>query len=191
VLASVAALPFLEAGVCVVSERVQVILLSQIALERGACMVEPLTAAATAGVVMNYVLPAIRDLGEKVLEASEVSVSNAVVGFGKRLLHALLDRRAQAAQSSREVVALRKGLERRVLALARDPAQQKAASQLEGAIEDLLMADSSLLASFATLLEKAPQTTVRQRDRSSYVGGDNSGTVITGDSNSVTYGPRP
>lgn len=41
-------------------------------------MVEPLTAAATAGVVMNYVLPAIRDLGEKVLEASEVSVSNAV-----------------------------------------------------------------------------------------------------------------
>jgi hypothetical protein len=105
-------------------------------------MVEALTAAATAGVAMKYVLPAIRDLGEKVLEASEDSVSNAVVGFGKRLLLVLLGRRAQADQSTPEVVALRKGIERRVLAVARDPAQQKAASQLEAAIEDLLMADS-------------------------------------------------
>jgi hypothetical protein len=154
-------------------------------------MVEAFTAAAAAGVVMKYVLPAIRDLGDKVLEASEDSVSNAVVGFGKRLLHALLGRRAQAGQSRPEVVALRKGIERRVLALARDPAQQKAASQLEGAIEDLLMADSRLLASIAALLERAPQATVRQGDRSSYVGGDNSGTVITGDGNTVRYGSRP
>jgi hypothetical protein len=116
-------------------------------------MVEALTAAATAGVAMKYVLPAIRDLGEKVLEASEDSVSNAVVGFGKRLLLVLLGRRAQADQSTPEVVALRKGIERRVLAVARDPAQQKAASQLEAAIEDLLMADSSVLASIAALLE--------------------------------------
>ncbi len=34
-------------------------------------MMEPFTVAATAGVVMKYVLPAIRDLGEKVLETSE------------------------------------------------------------------------------------------------------------------------
>jgi phosphotransferase system HPr-like phosphotransfer protein len=154
-------------------------------------MVEAFTAAAAAGVVMKYVLPAIRDLGEKVLEASEDSVSNAVVGFGKRLLRALLGRRAQADQSIPEVVALRKGIERRVLVLARGPAQQKAASQLEGAIEDLLMADSSLLASIAALLEKAPEATVRQGDRSSYVGRDNSGTVITGDGNSVRYGSWP
>jgi hypothetical protein len=120
-------------------------------------MVEALTAATAAGVVMHYLLPAIRDLGEKVLEASEDSVSNAVVGFGRRLLHALLDRRAPADQSSLQVVALRKGIERRVLTLARDPAQQKAAGQLEGAIEDLLMADSSLLALIAALLEQAPQ----------------------------------
>jgi hypothetical protein len=154
-------------------------------------MVEALTAAAAAGVVMKYVLPAIRGLGEKVLETSEDSVSNAVVGFGKRLLRALLGLRAQAEQSSPEVTALRKGIERRVLALARDPAQQKAASQLEGAIEDLLMADSSLLASIAALIEKAPQATVWQGDRSSYVGGDSSGTVITGDGNTVMYGSRP
>jgi hypothetical protein len=154
-------------------------------------MVEALTAAAAAGVMMKYVLPAIKDLGEKVLEASEDSVSDAVVGFGKRLLRALLGRRAQADQSRPEVVALRNGVERRVLALARDPAQQKAASQLEGAIEDLLMADSGSLASIAALLERAPQATVRQGDRSSYVGGDNSGTVITGDDNTVRYGSRP
>jgi hypothetical protein len=107
------------------------------------------------------------------------------------LLRALLGRRAQADQSRPEVIALRKGVERRVLALARDPAQQKAASQLEGAIEDLLTADSGLLASIAALLDRAPQATVRQGGRSSYVGGDNSGTVITGDGNAVRYGSRP
>lgn len=154
-------------------------------------MVEALTAAAAAGVVMTYAVPAIRNLGERVLEASEDSVSNAVVGLGKRLLRALLGRRAHADESSPEVVALRKGIERRVVALARDPARQKAASQLEGAIEDLLMADPGLLASIAALLEQAPQATVRQGDRSSYVGGDNSGTVVTGDGNTVRYGAWP
>jgi hypothetical protein len=152
-------------------------------------MVEALTAAAAAGVVMRYVVPAIRDLGEKVLEASEDSVSDAVVGFGRRLLRALLGRRPPA-EPGPEAVALRNGIERRVLALARDPAQQKTASQLEGAIEDLLMADPSLLASVAVLLEEAPRATVRQGDRSSYVGGNNSGTIITGDGNTVGYGPR-
>jgi hypothetical protein len=53
------------------------------------------------------------------------------------------------------------------------------------------MADSGSLASIAALLERAPQATVRQGDRSSYVGGDNSGTVITGDDNTVRYGSRP
>ena len=78
-----------------------------------------------------------------------------------------------------------------MLVLVRAPAQQKAVSQLEGAIEDLLMADSRLLASIAALLETAPQAAVWQGDRSSYVGGDNSGTVITGEGNTVTYGSRP
>jgi len=154
---------------------------------------EPFTAAATAGVVMKYVLPAIRDLGEKVLETSEDSMSNAVVGFGKQLLHALLLRRtqAQAGRPSPEVAALRNGIERRVLALAKDPAQQKAVSQLEGAIEDLLLADSNLLAAIEALLKKAPQATVQQGSRSSHVGGDSSGTIITGDGNTVTQWPRP
>jgi hypothetical protein len=53
-------------------------------------MVDPFAAAATAGAVMRYVLPAIRDLGERVLEASEDAAGNAVVGFGKRLLRAML-----------------------------------------------------------------------------------------------------
>lgn len=152
-------------------------------------MVEALTAAAAAGVVMRYVVPAIRDLGEKVLDASEDSVSDAVVGFGRRLVRALLGR--PPAEPRPEAAALRNGIERRVLALARDPAQQKAASQLEGAIEDLLMADPGLLASVGVLLEEAPQATVRQGDRSSYVGGNNSGTIIAGDGNTVGYGPRP
>jgi hypothetical protein len=153
-------------------------------------MVDPFAAAATAGAVMHYVLPAIRDLGERVLEASEDAAGNAVVGFGKRLLRALLGRRPPAVQGSPEVVVLRNGIERRVLVLARDPAQQKAASQLEGAIEDLLMADSGLLASIAALLETAPRATAGQGDRSSYVGGDNPGTVITGDGNTVRHGSR-
>ena len=154
-------------------------------------MVEALSAAAAAAVAMKYVVPAIGDLGAKVLETSEDSVSDAVVGFGKRLLRTLLGRRAQADQSRPDVAVLRDGLERRVLALARDPARPKAASQLEGAIEDLLAVDPGLLASTAALLEAAPPATVRQGDRSSYVGGDNAGTVITGDGNTVRYGSRP
>ena len=94
-------------------------------------MVEALTAATAAGMAMKYLLPAIGDLGEKVLEASEDSLSSAVVGYGRRLLRALLGRRAQADRSSPDVAVLRDGIERRVLILARDPAQPKAASQLE------------------------------------------------------------
>lgn len=154
-------------------------------------MVEALTAATAAGMAMRYLLPAIGDLGEKVLEASEDSVSNAVVGYGKRLLRALLGRRPRADRSRPDVAVLRDGIERRVRILARDPAQPKAASQLEGAIEDLLAADPGLLASVAAVLETAPPVTVRLGDRSSHVGGNNSGPVITGDGNTVSYGPRP
>ena len=148
---------------------------------------EPITVAATAGLIINYLLPAIRDLGEKVLEASEDSASTAVVGFGKRLLHTLLRGRARANQTRPEIAVLENGVERRVLAVVRQPGQEKAASQLEGAIEDLLVADPDLLAAITGLLKQAPKESARQGDRSSYVGGDNSGAIITGDSNAVTY----
>jgi hypothetical protein len=78
-----------------------------------------------------------------------------------------------------------------VLTLARGPAHAKAASQLEGAIEDLLAADPGLLASVVALLEAAPPATMRLGDRSSYVGGSSFGPVITGDGNTVSYRRRP
>src|SRR5215216_1857469 len=108
---------------------------------------EALTAAAAAGLIMSYLLPAIKDLGVKVIEESEDSVSTAVVGFGKRLLHSLLRGRFQNKKTRPEITVLENSVERRVLALVKQPGQEKAASQLEGAIEDLLVADPDLLAS--------------------------------------------
>jgi hypothetical protein len=146
---------------------------------------EPITIAATAALVMKYLLPAIKNLGEKVLEQSENTVSDATVGFGKRLLHLLLHRGGQFDQSRPQATLLERGVERRVLAVVNDPGQMKAPIQLEGAIEDLLSADSDLLASIVELLDGAPTEEVRQGDRSSYIGRDNSGTIITGDGNAV------
>jgi hypothetical protein len=148
---------------------------------------EAITAAATAALIMKYLLPAIRDLGEKVWETSEDALSTAVVGFGKRLLHTLLPGRLQPARTPPEIAVLENGIERRVLAIMKQPSQEKAASQLEGAIEDLLVADPDLLASITELLKQAPGESATQSGRLSYVGRDNSGAVITGDGNSVTY----
>lgn len=146
---------------------------------------EPFTVAAAAAAMMKYLLPTIRDIGEKVLDTSEDAASNAVVGFGRTLLHSLLPKRALADLPRQDVAVLRKAIERRVLALAQDPTQEKAASQLEGAIEELLIVDSESFASIVAMLRDPPPEAVHQARRSSYVGGDNSGTIITGDSNTV------
>jgi hypothetical protein len=76
-------------------------------------------------------------------------------------------------------------VERRALAVARKP-DQRAAVQLEGAIEDLLSADPTTLGVIAALLEGVPSGGGQQQDRSSHVGGDNSGVIIAGDGNAVT-----
>jgi hypothetical protein len=147
---------------------------------------EPVTAAVAAGLIMKYLVPAIKDLGEKVLETSEDTASNAAVAFGRRLLRTLLRRRGPN-QTRPEVTVLEVGVERRVLAMVRQPEQKKLTSQLEGAIEDLLSADPALLVSITGLLNEAPKELLSQGDRSSYVGRDNSGAIITGDGNAVTY----
>lgn len=136
---------------------------------------------------MQYLVPAVKDLGEKVLDASEDAVSNAVVSFGKRLLHCLLGRRDQASHTRPEIAILENGVQRRVRAMVRQPAEGKVTSQLEGAIEDLLSADPALLASITGLLKVAPKKSLKYGDQSSYVGGDNSGTIVTGDGNAVIY----
>jgi hypothetical protein len=147
---------------------------------------DPVTIAATAAAVMRYALPAIRDFGEKVLDTSEDSASDAVVGFGKKLLITLLTRRPRADKTRPDLMQLEAGVARRVLAVAQDPSQQKAVSQLEGAVEDLLLADPALYASVVAMLQRAPSETFRQGDRSVHIDGPNYGMNITG---SVTGNP--
>ena len=146
---------------------------------------EPITIAATAALVTKYVLSAIKHLGDKVLQKSEESAEDAAVGYGKRLLHLLLDRTRQGGQLNLREAALEGGIERRVRAIAEDPGREAVSIQLEGAIEDLLTADSALLASVVELLGRVPTDALQQSDRSSYVGRDNSGTIVTGDGNAV------
>jgi tetratricopeptide (TPR) repeat protein len=130
---------------------------------------EPTAIATTAALVMKYVLPAIRSFGEQVLEKTEDSASDTVAGFGKRLLGLLLSRRARAGPTA----ALEQGIERRVRAIGADPGHQNASIQLQGAIEDLLAADSELLARIRGLLDQAiPEVTVHQGDGSFFAGRD-------------------
>lgn len=142
---------------------------------------EPISIAAATVAVIKYVLPAIKEFGEQILEKSTDAASDTAVGFGRRLLHTLLGRRAHADQP-----ALEAAVERRVIAVANDPAPSKASIQLEGAIEDLLTADPDLLASIVDLLDRAPVQVTRQGDRTSFVGRDNHGPIINGDGNIVT-----
>jgi hypothetical protein len=151
---------------------------------------EPLTVAAATGLVMNYLLPAIRDLGQNVLESAEDSASNEVVGFGKQLLHLLLSRKSKADPTGSDVAILRKGIERRVRTLTDGPAQQKTVGQLEGTIEDLLMADPDLLPAITELLAKAPRAVFNQEGHSVHVGHDNFGNVVSGDGNTVVNRSR-
>src|SRR3954447_24076539 len=105
---------------------------------------EPLTAAATAGLVMKYLLPAISELGEKVLARAEDSVVNDVTRFGKKLLDRLLHRNSKDDSASPELAILHGAVERRVRNLADGPTREAAVIQLESMIEELLMADQSL-----------------------------------------------
>lgn len=146
---------------------------------------DPLTATAAAALVMKYLLPAVKDLGAKILDKSETAAADATVGFGRRLLARLLPRRDTGEQPSVEVGLREQDVARRVHAVADRPGQDKPVIALETAVEDLLHADPGLLAAICELLAAAPKVAVRQGDRSGYVGGDNPGVIVTGDSNTV------
>lgn len=145
---------------------------------------EPVVAAATASAIMTYLLPAIQDLGARVIDRGNDSAADAIVRFGKQILDKMLHRHSEKA-ATREVLLLKQSLERRVVAVANAPLDDKPAHQLESAVEELLMVDSELHASLMALLEHAPKSTTQLVDRSSHIGGDNPGVVITGDGNTV------
>jgi hypothetical protein len=150
---------------------------------------EPLTVAAAAGLVMKYLVPAIKDLGHEVLDSAEDSAGDEVVGFGKRLLHLLLDRQVQSGRVNPEFAVLESGIERRVRTLVENPAQDKAAIQLEGIIEELLTVNPALLSAITELVTRAPKAGPSQDDRSVNIGRDNLGTVVSGDRNTVMNSP--
>lgn len=145
--------------------------------------VEPLTVAAASALTMKYVIPAITHFGKYVLDASEEAAGNEVVSFGRRLLRALFQRTPATENDS--AAALRDGIQRRVRRLVDDPKQEKVIAQLEGAIEDLLSAEPALLAEIVELLNRAPSS-LAQGQRSINVSGNNSGTLVTGDGNTIT-----
>lgn len=150
---------------------------------------EPLTAAAAAGLVVKYLLPAVKAFGEKVWERSEAVASDqaadAAVGFGRRLLHGLLPHRPDGETAGAQVAVREKDVAKRVNDLVARPDDAKAATLAEGAVEGLLDADPALLAAIAELLAAAPKTAVQQGDRSVFVGRDSSGVIVTGDSNTI------
>lgn len=150
---------------------------------------EPLTTAMAASVVMRYVIPAVTSLGARVLADVEASTSNAIVDLGRRLLRTML-RREDGATAEERSAPLVEVVERRVLKLANDPHEPRAAVQLEASIEDLLLADAALRESVQLLLERAPGIDERAGDRSVSVGRDNSGTIIAGDHNSLVQRRR-
>lgn len=143
-------------------------------------MMEPISIAAVTAVAMKYVIPAIRELGEHVLEKSTDAVGDTVVGFGRRVLHLLLGGRTRGDQPVREAA-----VARRVVAVARNPEQSKASDQLEGVIEDLLAADPVLLDALSALLDRAPAKDAGATDRSVQVGRDNTGSIVSGDGNII------
>jgi hypothetical protein len=144
---------------------------------------EPLTIAAATGLAMKYLVPAISELGQDVLESAENAAADEVVGFGKRILHLLL--RRKGTSTSPGVSILQEGIERRVRTLADDPGQIKASMQLEGTIEELLMADPEMLAEVTKLLARASTSQVSQSGRSIHIGHDNLGSAVSGDRNMV------
>lgn len=150
---------------------------------------EPVTATAAAGLAMKYVLPAVKALGERVWdrveEAATDQAADAAVGFGHRLLQRLVPHRVEGSSRSGAVSLREQDAVERVDALRSHPDHEKAAVLAEGAVEALLAADPALLAAISELLASAPQTAVRQEDRSAYVGGDNPGVIVTGDSNTI------
>ncbi len=156
-------------------------------------MVEPVTTAAVAALVMKYALPAIKAWGVQVLDKSEDAASDATVGFGAKLLRRLLhhgdattDTGAAAPGSASSEVALRaQDVAKRLDAVTAAPDDAKAVAKLEGSVEDLLDADPALLTAIRQLLEAAPSVDVRQGDRGVYVGGDNSGVIATGNNNKI------
>lgn len=151
---------------------------------------EPLTAVAAAGLVVKYVLPAIKALGERVLDGSGAAAGDAAAAYGKRLLGALLhreDRRGGADEATGRVGVLQDGVRRRVRAMATGRDEAKTAAQLEAAIEDLLDAEPEVFDAVVTLLRDSPPDAHRAASRSVTVGGDNSGSIVTGDGNAITY----
>jgi hypothetical protein len=151
--------------------------------------VEPLTATAAAALVVRYVLPAVKTLGEKVWEKSEAAASDqaadAAVSFGRRLLHRLLPHHPDGEPMAPEVVVREKDVAKRVNDLVARPDDAKVATLVEGAVESLLDTDPGLLAAIAELLAAAPRNAVQQGDRSVSVGRDNSGVIVAGDGNTV------
>ncbi|WP_344179624.1 hypothetical protein [Kribbella lupini] len=150
---------------------------------------EPITiAAATAALVMKYVVPAIKDLGGRVLDKSQDEASDATVRLGQRLIRQLL-RGRQAGVVDSPVGVLEEGIERRVAAIAANPEHQNAQIQLEGAVEDLLTADPERLAAVRALLGSVSNDfTVRQGRGSVFTTGTVHGPVYGGSNN--TYYAR-
>lgn len=150
---------------------------------------EPLTATAAAALVMRYLVPAVKEFGEKVWDKAEDSAgdqaADAAVGFGRRLLQRLVPRHSESHPQSRDVALREEDVVERVTALAERPDDAKAAILAEGAVEALLARDPALLAALTELLAAAPKNAVQQGDRSVPIGRDNSGVVVTGDSNTV------
>lgn len=151
----------------------------------GGLPVEPVSAAVTAALVMKYLLPAISDLGERVLGEVEESVSSSAVAFGKKLLQSML-RHRRAIPEQGGVAALEAVVERRVLGVANNPNESKPSVQLEAAIEDLLLEDSELRRSIQEMLQGAPKDQRSQSRRSVHVGRDSFGPIVAGDGNTVT-----
>jgi hypothetical protein len=147
--------------------------------------VEPLTAIAAATAATNLIVKAAQTLGEKLLDKATDAAGDEGVSLARRLLDRLLHRASTTgddAKAERTQGALREALDE----LASSPADEDAAAAIRMTIRRRLEQDPQLLAEVRDLLA-TPQAaaTAAPGARSVAIGGDNSGVVVTGDSNTV------
>ena len=154
-------------------------------LERGEGSVEPLSVVALASLVLARMLPAIHDLGERVLDASEDRASSATVNLGVRTLQKLLGRTDDTVPVHSDYAVLAAAVRRRVLELARSPDDEKSAARLEGAVEELLRHDPRRASALRDLLADTQPAPHLQNIRSVDVRGDNRGVAVAGDGNRI------
>jgi hypothetical protein len=141
-------------------------------------MMEPISTAAVAAAITSIVVKAAEKLGDKLFDTATDAAADETTGLARRLISRLLHRGQGASTQESTQVALRDALDGVVVS----PQDTDAQASVRITVRRLLEQDPQLLDDVRALL---PASATASGARSVAVGGDNPGTIITGDSNTV------